>query len=253
MPMQRLYYFFSHFYFQIIFVLLMMLISGCSFSPSPTEIKSAFDNATPYYDDDAIKLVVTATADLNSYHQQPNSCSLFVIQSEVRNQLDTLISDPVLLQGLFSGEQKASGILQINQYILMPGEAMSTTLPRAERAQYVAVIAGYYPSPGPDYSFVSAFPLKLIKHGWLFPDYSAEYQPQTISLKLGRLNVIQAEFKPRGEQYMLIKKAPAVFRKTQIPGNTGSITPTSFLKSINKSMPNNIDNEINKISGDTEK
>lgn len=246
--MQRRHSFISFFYSPAVAISLTMLMSGCSLSPSPAELKSAFDNVIPSYADDGIKLSVTTTTDLNAYHHLPNSCSLFVIQSENRGALDRLIADTVLLQGIFNGENKAQGILQINQYALMPGQTVATSLPRAERAKFVAVIAGYYPSPGPDSSFISAFPQKLIKTGLLFHDYSAEYQPQTITLKLGRLNVVQAEFKPQGDQYMLMKKKPAA--TSQPPAETNVSGLSSFFD-LNKITLKNIDNIMNKKSGGT--
>lgn len=236
----------SLFYFPAIIVSLVMLMSGCSLSPSPSELKSAFDNALPDYSDDGIQLSVSTTSDLNAYHHQPNSCSLFVIQSENRGALDRLIADSTLLQTIFNGENKAQGILQMNQYTLMPGQTVSTSLPRAERARFVAVIAGYYPSPGPDSSFISAFPQKLIKTGFFFPEYSAEYEQQTITLRLGRLNVVRADFKPQGDQYMLMKKIPAETGKSSATPRTSGAT-SSF--DLNKIIPKNIEDVMNKTSG----
>lgn len=246
--MKRHHSFLSFFYCPALVVSLAILMSGCSLSPSPSELKSAFDNNQADYSDDGIRLSISTTTDLNAYHHQPNSCSLFVIQSENRGALDRLIADSVLLQQIFNGENKAQGILKINQYTLMPGQTFSTSLPRAERARFVAVIAGYYPSPGPDSSFISAFPQKLIKTGFLFPEYSAEYQPQTITLKLGRLNVVQADFKPKGDQNMLIKqKAAAAGQLSAIPG--AAAVTSSF--DINKIIPKNIEDIMNKKPGST--
>lgn len=227
------------FYLSVLTTLLSMLTGGCTQSPSTVELKSAFENAIPYYSDDAINLFVTTSVDLNSYHNQPNSCSLLIIQSDNRGVLDTLISDADLLQGVFNGEQKSPGVLQINRYFLMPGEIIRITLPRVERAQYVAVIAGYYPSPGPEYSFVSPIPLKLNTKGWFFPDYYAEYQPLHIYLKLGRLNVTQIKFTPRGDQYLLMStKTNQVSSNGTEKSNSGSL----FTEKINKIVSDDIEN-----------
>lgn len=247
--MQPRHSFFSFFSFPAVVVSMGMLVSGCSLSPSPAELKSAFENAIPDYADEGIRLSVSATTDLNAYHHQPNSCSLFVIQSENRGVLDKLIADSSLLQEIFNGESKAQGILQINQLTLMPGQMVFTSLPRAERARFVAAVAGYYPSPGPDSSFIFAFPQKLLKNGYFLPDYSAIYQPVTITLKLGRLNVVQAEFKPQGDQYMLMKKLPAT--TTQSPATPGAFGGLSSFQDLNTNLLKGIDGIMGKNSAST--
>ncbi|MGV3344536.1 type VI secretion lipoprotein TssJ [Enterobacteriaceae bacterium LUAb1] len=230
-------------------LLLTLVISGCAQTPAKEELQAAFDNAQPFYADDAITLTINTTADLNSYHHQPNSCSLFVIQAEERTILDNLIADTTILQGLFNGEQRASGVLQVNQFTLMPGQQYFSTLPRADRAKYIALIAGYYPSPGPDYSFVISLPIKLSRQGFIFPDYSAAYEPLNITLKLGRLNVLQAEFTPRGDQYMLTEKIPAAESKMQSQGKgqgqSGSAADMSA--QINKT----VSGQVNKTFSDS--
>lgn len=190
-----------------IIISMIFLTTGCTLlTPSSEKLKNIFDYTTSNYAEHALNLNISTTPDLNSYHNQSNSCSLFVIQSEDRAVLSKLINDTNMLQHLFNGEQKVNDVLQINQFTLMPNRIFSSTLPRAERAKYIAILAGYYPAPGPDYSFVVELPMKLQKQGLLFPDYSANYEPLDITLKLGRLNFIQAEFKPVGDQYTLLKR-----------------------------------------------
>lgn len=187
-------------------ILIILFTSGCTLlSPSSEKLKNIFDNTASSYSDNALKLNISTTPDLNSYDHQSNSCTLFIIQSEDRAVLRKLINDPDMLQNLFNGEQKFNDVLQVNQLALMPNQTYSSTLPRAERAKYIAIIAGYYPAPGPDYSYVLELPMKLHKQGLLFPDYSANYEPLNIKLKLGRLTFIKTEFKPLGDQYTLLK------------------------------------------------
>lgn len=187
-------------------LVLLSIASGCA-TPSRELLQNAFNNAEPFYADNALKFDLKTTADLNAYHQQAESCTVFIIQAQERGVLDKLILDASLLQDLINGEQKVQGVLQLNKVTLMPQQDVQFSVSRAERAKFVAIIPGYYPAPNPNYSFVVELPLKLHKHGWLFPEYIAAYEPLSVTMKLGRLNVIQETFIPRGDQILLSDKA----------------------------------------------
>lgn len=208
-----------------------LIINGCA-SPTNDVLQNAFDNAMPLYADDALKFDIKTTADLNSYHQQANSCTVFIVQAQEREILDKLISNVNLLQGLINGEQKEHGVLQLDKITLMPQQHVQFTLPRITRSRFVAIIPGYYPAPNSDISFVIELPLKLHKQGWMFPDYTAEYIPLSVTMTLGRLNVIQEEFIPQGDQFLLSENASVSDGKNTEPNN---FSVTTVTKKVGKS------------------
>jgi predicted component of type VI protein secretion system len=174
-------------------IMIITLITGCSTSTSEQNIELALKSAVPYYRDNAIRITITATTDLNAYHNQANSCSLYFIQAQNREVLDKLIARRQLLQEMFNGDQRIKGVLQIDEHTMMPGEKVHFNLARVEDARYLAIIAGYYPFPGPDYSVVTGFPISLHKNGYFISNYTATFSPLLINLKLGKVNIVKKE------------------------------------------------------------
>ncbi|NHB95742.1 type VI secretion lipoprotein TssJ [Photorhabdus stackebrandtii] len=173
----------------------IFLISGCSDSISNNEKRlQAIAQAKPVYASNAIRLKMTADAQLNVFNNIPNSCTILIAQAEKREQLDKLLANPVLLRNLFAGTGATEQILQLDNYVMMPGQSVSLHIDRAEQARYIALIAGYYPAPNNIHIRVLSLPLHLEQHGWWNKSWNAEFVPMNIELTLGRYAITRSDF-----------------------------------------------------------
>ena len=134
---------------------LLTALAGCS--STPTELTVDPDGWV--YEKRAISLHIKAPVDLNSVSGRPHSLALGVFQ----------LSDPNTFNGLAVTAQGAVELLQkgkIDETVadftlvnIRPGEQRKVVLNRAQTAQYVGLIAGYYQiNPGTD---VRVFPVPL--------------------------------------------------------------------------------------------
>jgi len=129
----------------------------CSCSSTPTELTVDPDGWV--YEKRAITLSIMAPADLNAVSGRPHALAIGVYQ----------LSDPNTFSGLSVTRQGAVELLQKGQidetvagFTLInvrPGEQKKVTLARAQTAQYVGLIIGYYQlNPAKD---VKVFPIPL--------------------------------------------------------------------------------------------
>ncbi|WP_243464945.1 type VI secretion lipoprotein TssJ [Photorhabdus temperata] len=154
----------------------------------------AIEQAKPVYASNAIRLKMTADAHLNVFNNIPNSCTILIAQAEKREQLDKLLANPVLLRNLFAGTGATEQILQLDNYVMMPGQSVSLHIDRAEQARYIALIAGYYPAPNSTHVRVLSLPLRLEQHGWWNESWNAEFIPMNVELMLGRYAITRSDF-----------------------------------------------------------
>ncbi|WP_118984884.1 type VI secretion lipoprotein TssJ [Photorhabdus sp. CRCIA-P01] len=174
---------------------MLLLTNGCSHSTSNDEKRlQAIEQAKPVYASNAIHLRITAVPQLNVFNNISNSCTILIAQAEKREQLDKLLANPVLLRNLFAGTGATEHILQLDNYVMMPGQSVSLHIDRAEQARYIALIAGYYPAPDSPHTRVLSLPLRLEQHGWWNRSWSAEFVPMHINLTLGRYAIIRSDF-----------------------------------------------------------
>lgn len=131
------------------------LLSACA--STPTELTIAPEDWV--YEDRAITLTVKAPADLNSVSGRPHSLALGVFQ----------LNDPNTFSGLSETRDGAVQLLQkgriddtVANFTIVnvrPGEKRKVHLNRAQTAQYVGIIAGYFElNPRND---VKLFPIPL--------------------------------------------------------------------------------------------
>jgi len=140
---------------------LTAILLACS--TTPTELSIEPDAWV--YEKRAIQITVKAPADLNSVSGRPHSLALGVFQ----------LSDPNTFSGLAETKEGAVELLQkgriddtvVNFTLvnIQPAEERKLSLNRAQTAQYLGVIAGYYDlNPKKDVK-VFAIPLRALKRG----------------------------------------------------------------------------------------
>lgn len=178
--------------FSVLILLLPFVISGCS-SPSENEQrKQAIESAQAVYANGAIQLKLKAEPMLNAFNDTANSCTVVIVQSKQRAQLDKLLNNPTLLRTVFNGNGVSEGLLQIDSYTMMPGQTVALHIDRVEESRYIAVIAGYYPAPDKNHTRVYSLPLSVTQQGWFNKSWTAQYVPARIALTLGRNAIVQS-------------------------------------------------------------
>lgn len=176
-----------------ILLTLLLVISGCSSPAKNEQRQQAIDAARAIYANNAIRLEIISEPQMNAFNDLANSVTVIIAQVQSREQLDKLMANPVLLRSLFSGTGVTEGLLQLDSYVMMPGQSVSLHIDRVEQAHYVAVIAGYYPAPDPTHSRIYPFPISLTQEGQWHKRWLAEYIPVRISLTLGRQTIVRSE------------------------------------------------------------
>lgn len=172
---------------------LVLVMSGCS-SPSKNEQRQqAIDVARAIYASNAIRLTLTAEPQMNAFNNMANSSTIIIAQASNREQLDKMMANPALLRNLFSGTGVAEGVLQLDSYVMMPGQSVSLHIDRAEQARYVSIIAGYYPAPDMAHTRIYPLPLSLTTEGWWHKRWLAKYIPIRVALTLGRQTIVRSQ------------------------------------------------------------
>ena len=137
------------------YLMLVVVLAGCT--SAPTELTVDPDDWS--YEKRAITVSVKAPADLNSVSGRPHSLAIGVFQ----------LSDPNTFSGLSVTTEGAVELLQKGQIDdtvasfslinVRPGEQKKVTLNRAQTAQYLGMIVGYYNlNPTKD---IKVFPIPL--------------------------------------------------------------------------------------------
>lgn len=131
------------------------MVTACS--STPTELTVAPDDWV--YEDRAISITVKAPSDLNSVSGRPHSLALGVFQ----------LNDPNTFTGLSATREGAVQLMQkgriddtVSNFTIVnirPGERKKVYLNRAQSAQYVGIIAGFFElNPNND---VKLFPIPM--------------------------------------------------------------------------------------------
>ena len=138
-----------------------MLLTSCASGPTELTIEpDAWE-----YEKRGIEINIKAPSDLNSVSGRPHSLALGIFQ----------LNDPNTFSGLTETREGAVELLQkgriddtVSNFTLInvrPGERKKVTLNRAQTAQYVGVIAGYFDlSPKNDVK-IFPIPLKALRRG----------------------------------------------------------------------------------------
>lgn len=93
----------------------------------------------------AIKITYRADTQLNLFNDRAHTLALYVVQFSDPNSFKTLSADASALQAFL--EKAGTGdatVVDFRQIVVHPGDYTVRYLDRAQGAQWVAVIAGYY-------------------------------------------------------------------------------------------------------------
>ncbi|MBL1275611.1 MAG: type VI secretion system lipoprotein TssJ [Ectothiorhodospiraceae bacterium] len=148
-------------YYAIAFAIVMPFLASCASQPDKLEVAPEDWK----FKDRAIFLEFKAPADLNAYNGRPHALAVGIYQ----------LNDPNTFSGLSATREGAVELLRkgklddtivhFTRITVQPGEHKSIVLNRAETAQYVGMISGYFGlSPTNDVELFP-IPVKASKRG----------------------------------------------------------------------------------------
>lgn len=155
-------------------------LASCSKKPpTPPQPKWAFEPK-------AIWLKYVADPTLNVYEGQPHTLVLQVYQLSDVNAFNDLTKTPEGLKTLLHGTHFDPTVVSTDQYFVQPGEEKTLTLFRAQNAQYVGLVAGYYQLVPGAVNRMLSIPVIIEKQGLIRKSSTAKVDHLTVTLYLGQ-------------------------------------------------------------------
>ena len=180
-------------------MLAVMLLAGCATDNDEGRQKAIGDVTAPFANG-AITLQLRAEPGLNSLNDMPNSCTVLLLQTKDKPALDKILGNPATLKSLFAGAGSEGDVLQVDRYVMMPGQTNTVHIDRAQDTRNVALVAGYYPFPVKKHMVSAAVPVMAESTGWWEPVWQAHLTPLTLSVTLGSESIVSSDAPAAGEK-----------------------------------------------------
>ncbi|MFH1984860.1 MAG: type VI secretion system lipoprotein TssJ [Pseudomonadota bacterium] len=157
--------------------LLAFLTAACSHAPDP---------APSYgYGEKGISFQLAADKQLNAYDGAAHSLLVVVYQVTDINPFKKLAQSEDGLRTLLEVKSADPSFVASQKFFIEPGESQSLVLDRAEKATWVAVVAGFYRLVPAKATRSFEIPFKVETKGIIFRKQVAEIQPLQVNLLLG--------------------------------------------------------------------
>lgn len=179
-----------------------LLLAGCGANSGEARQQSA-DTVSAPFASGAITLNLRAEPGLNRVNELPNSCTVLLIQAKDKPSLGKVLNNPALLKGLFAGAGSEGDILQLDRYVMMPGQTNILHIDRAQNTRNIALVAGYYPFPAKQHMLTAEIPVETQSNGWWSPVWQSQLTPMTLSVTLGSESIVNAEEPNKTESAVL--------------------------------------------------
>ena len=184
-----------------------LLITGCGTNSDEARQQSISTVSAPFAGG-AITLNLMAMPDLNSVNELPSSCTVLLIQTKDKPILDKVLNNPAQIKGLFAGAGSEGEILQLNRYVMMPGQTNVIHIDRAQNTRNIALVAGYYPFPGRQHIVTTEIPVETQSRRWWAPVWQSWLAPVTLSVTLGSQGIVTASTSNASESGALETASP---------------------------------------------
>lgn len=169
---------------------LALLLAGCS-NDSAQRQQQAREAVSASYAESAITLEIVAEPGMNAWNDIANSVTLLVIQGKDKQGLESLLANQAQLRAFFQGAGAQENILNVDRYVVMPGQRNTLHIDRVEHTRQIAIVAGYYPFPKQGQMARVAIPLSVSKVGWWDNHWQANLMPLKLSMTLGSLGIVR--------------------------------------------------------------
>jgi type VI secretion system VasD/TssJ family lipoprotein len=96
------------------------------------------------FEKEAIRIHIKADHNLNLYNKKTHTLYMCFYQLSELNAFDQLAQDDSGIRRLLEAKMFDPSVAAVSSKTILSGEHITLSLDRAERAQYLAVVAGYY-------------------------------------------------------------------------------------------------------------
>ena len=114
---------------------MVMLLSACAATIKKAEWK---------FEKEAIRVHIKADHRLNLYNRKAHTLYVCFYQLSELNAFDQLTQDENGIRKLLEGRLFDASVAAVASKVILSEENITLTLDRAERAQYFAIVTGYY-------------------------------------------------------------------------------------------------------------
>lgn len=144
-------------------MLLLSTLPGCGAGGGTNALGGAVSQTKPPEwpaQNQAICLTYRADVQLNLFNDRAHTLALYVVQFSDPNTFKTISADASSLQAFLEKAGKGDAtVVDFRQIVVHPGDYTVRYLDRAQGAQWVAVIAGYYYLDPPKVTRIYQVPL----------------------------------------------------------------------------------------------
>lgn len=175
-------------------IVCFLLITGCSSSligGVPKE--EALQKIKWNYDKEAMQLVIEASEKLNLYNGEAHAIVLTAVQFENPNEFSSYTQDSDKIARLLIDGNSAKGWLAAKQFFVNPGQNITLMLDRAEKAQYVGIVAGYNDLVPEKSARFYRLGIEYDSSGIIIRKYEAKPAPLQIQLSLGETGILNTK------------------------------------------------------------
>lgn len=155
-------------------ILLAGILAACGGTqppPKPYEIPQNANSAEAVkwtWMPKGLTLNVTASSELNTFDGYPHNLLLCIYQLSAPAQFNELAASRGGIHRLLACERFDTSVVHVERQFISPGENATLRMDRAEGAQFVGLVAGYYDLQPGLVTRTTQFPLKIDQKGWLF-------------------------------------------------------------------------------------
>jgi len=178
--------------FFLLCMVVCLLFSGCGKkSPPPPAGKSGSQDISWDFQPKGIELHFRADPQLNLYNEKPHTLVLCVYQltdPSVFNDLSKAESGIIKLLGCNRFDNSAASFQRI---IVQPSEDKTVALDRAENAQFVGIVGGYYQLSPPNVAQLYTIPIVSTTKGLFFKKTTRSIGVLKVDLFLGPQEIQQ--------------------------------------------------------------
>jgi type VI secretion system VasD/TssJ family lipoprotein len=122
-------------YSQVVLMTMCLSFAACTATIKQPEWK---------FEKEAVRVHIKADYRLNLYNGKPHTLYVCFYQLSELNAFDQLTQDEDGIRKLLESRLFDPNVAAVSNKTILPGENITLTLDRAERAQYLAVVSGYY-------------------------------------------------------------------------------------------------------------
>jgi type VI secretion system VasD/TssJ family lipoprotein len=170
-----------------------LVLGGCSSSMLGGSSKEDALKALQWsYGSEGVQIAIDADPRLNLSDGQPHSLAVTVVQVADPTVFAAYTKDNAKLTQLLLAETAPAGMLSLQRLFVMPGEQRRVTMPRAEKAQYVGLAAGYYRLDPAVSTRLYRIGVDVDSSGIVIKNHKAAPAPLEIGLNLGPESILDA-------------------------------------------------------------